>query len=160
MDQQNLPDQPEWLKNHKPPPGDGRGNPAWHKGMKSPNPHGRKADYGVPRTKITAMLMDNVGGILEKQIAKALEGDSGAATLVLSRVMAPLKADGERVRFAFDPALPLSDQLAQVAVAVAGGLVSVDTGQQISAMLSNLANVRSSENLEERIIALEARQVN
>ena len=73
MSQQNLPDQPEWLKNHKPPPGDGRGNPAWHKGMKSPNPHGRKSEFGVPRSKITAMLMENVGGILEKQIAEALE---------------------------------------------------------------------------------------
>ena len=64
------------------------------------------------------------------------------------------------MQFAFDPSLPLSEQLAQVAVAVADGQVAPDTGQQISAMLSNLANVRSSENLEERIIALEAKAVN
>lgn len=159
MDHQNLPDQPEWMKNHKPPPGDGRGNPNWHKGMKSPNPHGRKSDYGVPRTKITAMLMDNVGGILEKQIAKALEGDSGAATLVLSRVMAPLKADSERVRFHFDPALPISQQVEQVLAAIAAGAVAPDIGKQIIDAIAALSNVRANEELEQRIIQLEAKQI-
>jgi hypothetical protein len=160
MSQQNLPDAPEWLKNHNPPPGDGRGNPNWHKGMKSPNPHGRKADFGVPRTKITAMLMDNVGGILEKQIAKALEGDSGAATLVLSRVMAPLKADSERVRFHFDPALPISQQVEQVLAAIAAGAVAPDVGKQIIDAIAALSSVRANEDLEQRIIQLEARAVN
>ncbi len=159
MDQQNLPDKPEWLKNHNPPPGDGRGNPGWHKGMKSPNPHGRKADFGVPRTKITAMLMDNVGGILEKQIAKALEGDSGAATLVLSRVMAPLKADSERVRFHFDPALPISQQVEQVLAAIAAGAVAPDIGKQIIDAIAALSNVRANEELEQRIIQLEAKAI-
>lgn len=159
MDQQNLPDKPEWLKNHNPPPGDGRGNPGWHKGMKSPNPHGRKADFGVPRTKITAMLMDNVGGILEKQIAKALEGNSGAATLVLSRVMAPLKADSERVRFHFDPALPISQQVEQVLAAIAAGAVAPDIGKQIIDAIAALSNVRANEELEQRIIQLEAKAI-
>lgn len=159
MDHQNLPDQPEWMKNHKPPPGDGRGNPNWHKGMKSPNPHGRKSDFGVPRTKITAMLMDNVGGILEKQIAKALEGDSGAATLVLSRVMAPLKADSERVRFHFDPALPISQQVEQVLAAIAAGAVAPDIGKQIIDAIAALSNVRANEDLEQRIIQLEAKAI-
>ena len=147
------------MKNHKPPPGDGRGNPNWHKGMKSPNPHGRKSDFGVPRTKITAMLMDNVGGILEKQIAKALEGDSGAATLVLSRVMAPLKADSERVRFHFDPALPISQQVEQVLAAIAAGAVAPDIGKQIIDAIAALSNVRANEDLEQRIIQLEAKAI-
>ena len=159
MSQQNLPDQPEWLKNHKPPPGDGRGNPAWHKGMKSPNPHGRKAEFGVPRSKITSMLMENVGGILEKQIAKALEGDSGAATLVLSRVMAPLKADGERVRFYFDPSLPISQQVEQVIAAIAAGAVAPDTGKQIIDAIATLSNVRKNEELEDRLAILEAKAI-
>ncbi|WP_333830520.1 hypothetical protein [Pararhodobacter sp.] len=160
MGHQNLPDQPEWLKNHNPPPGHGRGNPKWHKGMKSPNPHGRKAVLGMARTEMAKLLQDNVGGVMEKQIEKALEGDSAAAQLVLSRVVAPLKASGERVRFSFDPTLPLSEQLAQVAVAVASGDVPPDVGQQISAMLSNLANVRTTEELEQRLTLLEAKAVN
>jgi hypothetical protein len=130
-----------------------------NKGMKSPNPHGRKADFGVPRTKITAMLMDNVGGILEKQIAKALEGDSGAATLVLSRVMAPLKADSERVRFHFDPALPISQQVEQVLAAIAAGAVAPDIGKQIIDAIAALSNVRANEELEQRIIQLEAKAI-
>ena len=159
MDQQNLPDEPEWLKNHNPPPGDGRGNPGWHKGMKSPNPSGRKPEFGVARTKITSMLMDNVGGILEKQIAKALEGDSGAATLVLSRVMAPLKADSERVRFHFDPALPISQQVEQVLAAIAAGAVAPDIGKQIIEAIAALSTVRMNEELELRVKTLEMKTV-
>ena len=159
MDQQNLPDEPEWLKNHNPPPGDGRGNPGWHKGMKSPNPSGRKPEFGVARTKITSMLMDNVGGILEKQIAKALEGDSGAATLVLSRVMAPLKADSERVRFHFDPALPISQQVEQVLAAIAAGAGAPDIGKQIIDAVAAPSNGRANTALLPASTKLEAKTI-
>lgn len=108
MGQQNLPDQPEWLKNHKPPPGDERGNPNWKKGGPSPNPSGRPAEHGVAKVKLASQIIDNATDILDVMIKKAKEGDSSAAQLVLSRIMAPLKASGERVRFSFDPSLPLS----------------------------------------------------
>jgi hypothetical protein len=160
MGQHNLPHQPEWLKNHKPPPGDGRGNPNWKKGGPSPNPSGRPAEHGVAKVKLASQIIDNATDILDVMIKKAKEGDSSAAQLVLSRIMAPLKASGERVRFSFDPTLPLSEQLAQVAVAVASGDVPPDVGQQISAMLSNLANVRTTEELEQRLTLLEAKAVN
>ena len=113
-DQETEVEQPEWLKNYTPAPGPTRGNPNWHKGMKSPNPSGKPADFGVARTKITRLLLDNAGGILEKQIAKALEGDSAAAQLVLSRVIAPLKSDSGRVKFDFDASLPISAQVERV----------------------------------------------
>ncbi|NTT85733.1 hypothetical protein HS053_07500 [Tabrizicola sp. SY72] len=105
------------------------------------------------------MLMDNVGGILEKQIAKALEGDSGAATLVLSRVMAPLKADSERVRFHFDPALPISQQVEQVLAAIAAGAVAPDIGKQIIDAIAALSTVRMNEELELRVKTLEMKTV-
>lgn len=172
MSQQNL--QPPWLKTlaaeevgeampevaGSEKPKRPRGNPNWVKGGPSPTPSGRKAEFGVARTKITGMLMDNVGGILEKQIAKALEGDSGAATLVLSRVMAPLRADSERVRFHFDPALPISQQVEQVLAAIAAGAVAPDIGKQIIDAIAALSTVRMNEELEQRIIQLEARPVN
>ena len=147
---------PDWLKNHVPLPNPG--NPNWRKGV-SGNPKGRPPGKTATQ-KVQAAL--NVGSVaVAKMVLEAAQaGDMQAAGLVLARVSPALRSQSQCVSFEFDPDLPLSEQLAQVAVAVASGLVAPDTGQQISAMLSNLANVRSSENLEERVIALEARPVN
>ena len=150
-DHESEVEQPEWLKNYSPAPGPTRGNPNWVKGGPSPNPSGRKADFGVARTKITKLLLDNAGGILEKQIEKALEGDSSAAQLVLSRVIAPLKSDSGRVKFDFDASLPISAQVEKVLAAVAAGQVSPEVGQQIVAAIGTLSSVRATEELEQRI---------
>lgn len=157
-DQKTELEQPEWLKNHVPKPPK-IGNPNWHKGMKSPNPNGRKAEFGTARTAIAKMLQESAGEILDVMIAKALEGDSAAAQLVLSRVVAPLRADSGRVKFPFDPSLPISAQVEQVLAAVAAGQVSPEVGQQIVGAISNLASVRATEDLEARIIQLEAKEV-
>lgn len=147
---------PDWLKNHVPAPNPG--NPNWKKGV-SGNPRGRPPGKTATQ-KVQAALNDGSLEVTQKVLEAAKGGDMTAAGMVLARVSPALRSQSQTVQFDFDPSLPLSEQLAQVAVAVAGGLVSPDTGQQISAMLSNLANVRSSENLEERIIALEAKAVN
>ena len=163
MSHQNDPstevEQPEWLKNFVPKPGHGRGNPNWVKGGPSPNPHGKSVNLGGPRTQVTKLLQENVCGILEKQIEKALEGDSAAASLVLSRVLAPLRSNAERVSFDFDPELPIGKQVEQVLAAVAAGRVPPDVAQMIVGAISNLASVRATEDLEARIIQLEAKEV-
>lgn len=149
--------QPDWAKNHTPLPNPG--NPNWKKGGPSPNPRGRLPGKTATQ-KVQAALNDGSLAVAQKVLEAAKGGDMTAAGMVLARVSPALRSQSQAVQFAFDPSLPLGEQLAQVAVAVADGQVSPDTGQQISAMLSNLANVRSSENLEERIIALEAKAVN
>lgn len=160
MGQQNLLHQPEWLKNHKPPPGDGRGNPNWKKGGPSPNPSGRPAEHGIAKVKLASQIIDSATDILDVMIKKAKEGDSSAAQLVLSRIMAPLKASGERVQFDFDPSLPISQQVEQVLVAVAAGQVAPDVGQQIITAIAALSSIRDSEELERRLTLLQAKEVN
>lgn len=146
--------QPDWMQGFQPEPWKGQ----WPKGV-SGNPKGRTPGR-TKSAKLVQRMLDEGGAVLDGVLAKAKEGDAANAALVLNRILPALRSQSQTVQFEFDPSLPLSEQLAQVAVAVASGLVPPDVGQQISAMLSNLANVRSSENLEERIIALEARAVN
>lgn len=148
--------QPDWLRNHVPAPNPG--NPNWRKGV-SGNPKGRPPGKTATQ-KVQAALNDGSLEVAKKVLEAALAGDMQAAAMVMARVSPALRSQAQCVQFELDPTLPLSEQLAQVAVAVAAGQVSPDTGQQISAMLSNLANVRSHENLEERILALEAKAVN
>lgn len=159
MSQQNLPDTPDWLKNFTPAPGHGRGNPNWHKGMASPNPHGRTPVLGIARTELAKMMQDNVSGVMEKQIEKALEGDSAAAQLVLSRIIAPLKASGERVQFAFNPEASITTQIEQVLAAVAAGEVPPDVGTQIISAINTLSQARVTEELADKVAALTAKDV-
>lgn len=147
---------PDWLVNHVPAPNPG--NPNWRKGV-SGNPKGRPPGK-TPTQRVQAALNEGSVEVAKKVLEAAQAGDMQAAGLVLARVSPALRSQSQCVQFDLDTSLPLSEQLAQVALAVAGGLVPPDTGAQISAMLSNLATVRSSEELEQRIIALEARAVN
>ncbi|MCU9850660.1 hypothetical protein OEZ60_22085 [Defluviimonas sp. WL0024] len=93
-------------------------------------------------------------------IQKALGGDSAAAQLVLSRVVAPLRADSGRVKFDFDASLPISQQVERVLDAVATGKVSPEVAQQIVSAIGTLSSVRATEELEQRITMLEAKAVN
>lgn len=149
--------QPPWLKNSEPKRGPG--NPNWKKGGPSPNPHGRTAKFGSPRTTLANQILENATEVVEVMIAKALEGDSGAASLILSRVLAPLRTEGGRVHFELDPSLSISEQVEQVLRAIAAGAIPPEVGKSIIESLGTLSNVRAAEELEQRILLLEAKAV-
>ena len=73
--------------------------------------------------------------------------------------MAPLKADSVRMRFHFDPSLPISHQVEQVLAPIAAGAVAPDVGKQIIGAIAALSNVRANEYLEQRILQLEAKAI-
>ena len=100
-------------------------------------------------------MLDEMRNIVAVLIGKALEGDSNAASIVLARTLPSLKAQAEKVNFAFDAAAPISDQVAQVLDAIAAGAVAPDVGRLIIDSIKSLADVRATEQLEARIAALE-----
>lgn len=59
----------------------------------------------------------------------------------------------------FDPAASTAGQVEAVIAAVATGTVPVDLGRQIIESIKMLADVRPVEELEARIITLEAKQI-
>jgi len=143
--------QPEWMQGYSPPA------PRWTKGMKSPNPSGRPKGIVDKRTKVTQALADDAPAIARVVIDAALEGDMQAASLVLSRVAPPLKQQAERVQFELDPNCPLSEQANQILVAVSEGRVDAETGKTLIGCISSVANIKAVEELEHRIILLEAK---
>lgn len=70
-----------------------------------------------------------------------------------------LRAQSQTVTFDFDPSLPVARQVEQVLAAIASGQIAPDLGQQIISAIGTLSNVRATEELEQRIITLEARAV-
>lgn len=140
----------------KPTPGP-PGNPKWVKGMKSPNPAGRPPG-STAQTILLKRMLENADGIVDMLIAKAMEGDTNSASLILSRIMPSIKAQSQRVAFDFDHTAPVSQQVEQVIAAIADGSVPADIGRQIVDAISSLSSIRANEELEARIAALEEKQ--
>lgn len=99
------------------------GNPNWVKGMKSPNPSGRPPGLS-PQSKLVQKMLENADGILDAIIAKAMEGDSSSASLILARIVPALKSQAQTVQFDFDHTASASDQAASILSAIASGAVS------------------------------------
>lgn len=151
---------PKWMEGWQPTPAKGRGgNPTWVKGMPSPNPKGRPPGITDKKAKLAHRMLADADGIVGVMVDKALEGDTGAASLILSRVLPALRGQSEKVQFPFDADAPVSEQVAQVLDAVAAGAVAPDVGKLIIESVKALADVRAVEELEQRIVLLEAKEV-
>lgn len=154
----NAPKIPPWQAGWTPdPPRDGIvtvGNPSWVKGINSPNPAGRPPGL-TPQSKLVQKMLENADGILDAVIAKAVEGDSASASLILARIVPALKSQGQAVQFAFDATAPVSEQAEAILTAISVGSVSPDVGRQILEAVNALSQIRATEQLEARIAALE-----
>jgi hypothetical protein len=148
---------PPWLNGPAQPPA--AAPVRWYKGMPSPNRSGRPKGIIDKRTKVTQALMDDAPAVARVVIDAALEGDLQACGLVLARVAPALRPETHPVQFPFDPNTPIARQIEQVLAAMAGGAVSPDVGRQIIDAIGTLGNVRAVEELEGRIITLEAKQI-
>ena len=124
----------------------------------SGNPKGRPPGPSRQQSLIRRML-DEADDMLSAQIAKAKEGDTAAAQLLFSRILPVLRSQSEKVCFELDPTLPLSQQTEAVLIAMSAGHVAPDVGKQIIDAITALGNVRAVEELEKRIVNLEAKQV-
>lgn len=152
---------PDWLVGWTPaPPAEPTttkavGNPAWTPGCESPNPAGRPAGIPDKRLLATRQMLDEMRDIVAVLVGRALEGDTNAASIVLSKVMPSIKAQAEKVQFYLNTDAPISEQVASVLDAIAAGALAPDVGRLIIESVKALSDVRATEQLEERIAALE-----
>lgn len=156
MTEQTEKIEPEWMKGFVPKPAPTK----WERGMASPNPLGRPKGVPDKRTKVTRALMDDAPAVARVVIDAAMEGDMQAAGLVLSRCAPVIKAQAERVQFELNKDAPLAEQARQIMQAVANGEVDPDTGRILIGCLNAVAGIEAVTELEQRIIELEAREVN
>jgi hypothetical protein len=127
--------------------------------MKSPNPGGRPKGIVDRRHKLHAAFADEAPAVARVVLDAALAGDMTAANIALARVSPPLKAQSERVQFELSPDVPLSEQARQILLAVSEGKLDAETARTLIGCLSSVAGIKATEELEQRIIILEARQV-
>lgn len=125
----------------------------------SGNPKGRKPGQLDTRQKLQNAFAEDVLDIAKAVVAKAKEGDIGAANIVLSRLLPPLRQQAERVQFELSRDVPLSEQAAQIVLAVASGLVDAETAKMLVTLLGAVADMKAIENLESRLLVLESKQI-
>jgi hypothetical protein len=127
---------------------------AWRKGQ-SGNPAGKAAGTGKVQA-LRASIEQHIPSIISGLVAKAtLEGDVGAARLLLERVLPPVKATEQATPLQL-PSGSLTDQGRAVLTAVAAGELSPTQGAQLVTAIGSLARLVELDELTNRITALEA----
>ena len=130
----------------KKPPG------RWKPG-ESGNPAGRKPGTGEVAA-IRAAIAGRVPELLDAMMTRALDGDVGAARLLLERAVAPLKA-AEQTQALSLPDGTLTVQGRAVLAAVAAGELAPGQGAALLGAIGTLARVTDIEEMEARLTKLE-----
>jgi len=128
----------------------------WKPGQ-SGNPAGRRPGSGEV-ARLRAAIAQAVPEIIARLVERAtMEGDVQAARLLLERVLPPVKA----VALPEPLPVPATGSLASrgeaVLAAMAAGEVSADAAEAAMAGLMAVARLRTIDDLERRIAALEQR---
>ena len=132
----------------------GVGNPNWKAGQ-SGNPAGRPPGVGEIG-KLRAAIGERVPEIVAAMMEKALEGDVGAARLLLERAIAPLKGIEQAVTLSLPNDGTLTAKASAVLSAAADGLLAPSQAAQLIAALGTLAKISEVDELAARIEKLEA----
>lgn len=117
----------------------------------SGNPAGRKPGVRNKSNVVAAEFAKEGSAVARKVLERALEGDMGAAALVLQRLSPPLRPAAEKVTFDFDPSLPIAEQGTAIMTAVAAGEIDPDTGKMLLDMLAAHLGLRDVETFLEEL---------
>ncbi len=126
----------------------------WKPG-ESGNPKGRARGTGDV-ARLRASIAGSVPAILQALTARALEGDVGAARLLLERAVAPLKAAELPTPLPL-PEGSLTQRGEAVLAAVADGTLAPGQGAALLGALGTLAKLVETDELAARVAALEER---
>lgn len=133
----------------KPPKGH-----SWKPG-ESGNPKGRPKGSGDV-AKVRAAIAARIPELLDAMMQRALDGDVGAARLLLERTVAPLKAT-ELAQPLNLPLGTLTEQGRAVMAAVSAGELAPGQGAALVGALGALARVAEVDELAARVAELEKR---
>ena len=124
----------------------------WKPG-ESGNPKGKPPGTGEV-AKLRAAIGERVPELLAAMMTRALDGDVGAARLLLERAVAPLKA-AEQTQALSLPDGALTEQGRAVLAAVAAGELAPGQGAQLLAAIGTLGKIAELDELAARITELE-----
>ncbi len=129
---------------------------SWKPGQ-SGNPAGRPAGVGEVG-KLRAVIGARVPELLTAMMDKALQGDVGAARLLLERAVAPLKGIEQAITLQLPNDGTLTAKANAVLSAAATGHLTPGQAAQLIAALGTLSKISEVDELAARITSLEKKQ--
>lgn len=128
---------------------------SWRPGV-SGNPKGRTPGTGKVAT-LREQINEAVPGIVKAMVDRALDGDPGAARLLVERVIPALRPEERPVAVHLPGEASLSDQGRALLAAVATGELAPSQASTLLAGLSTMAKLIETDELAARVAALEER---
>ena len=128
---------------------------SWRPGV-SGNPKGRTPGTGKVAT-LREQINEALPGIVKAMVNRALDGDPGAARLLVERVIPALRPEERPVTVHLPGDASLSDQGRALLTAVATGELAPSQASTLLAGLSTMAKLIETDELAARVAALEER---
>ena len=125
----------------------------WKSG-ESGNPKGRTPGTGEV-ARLRESIAEHLPEIITQLVAKAKEGDTQAARLLLERVLPPRKAIEPMVELTLPDGEGMTAQGVAIVQAVAAGILPPGQGAQLLTGLGALTRIKEIDELERRITQLE-----
>ena len=125
----------------------------------SGNPKGRPK--GRPDTRHLARYLgsDRIQRIIDKLAEQAEDGDTQAASFLLSKTLSGYKPETPTIdNFELNTSVSLSEQAQQITQSVAAGILTPDQGKLLIDGITAQARILETSELEQRILKLEAMQ--
>ena len=120
----------------------------------SGNPNGRPSGTGM-QSKLKEAVGDRFDQIVDRVVEAALLGDMTAASLILSRLVPPIKATQEPQAFPMY-GKSLTEKAESVLESVSAGLLSATDGKQILDAMAGVVRVHDGEILAKQLDQLKA----
>ncbi len=121
---------------------------------KSGNPAGRPKGIPNPQAKLRQLISDDLPAIIGALVEKAKGGDTGAASLLLSRCLPPLKPQSDTADEAIS-GKSIGQRAESILAATLDGSVSPTAAAEMMSALLAHAKIIEVHELERRIAVLE-----
>ena len=121
----------------------------------SGNPAGRPRGIPNPQARLRQAISEHVPAIITRLVAAALDGDVGAAGLLLSRVLPQAKPEAISLPV-FDGGT-MADRAEQVVSDAMSGTLSPTAAAELIGVLAAQAKIAEVSELAERMAAIEER---
>ena len=123
---------------------------------KSGNPGGRPKGIPNPSARLRHAIEKDIPEIIKAMVDAAIGGDVSAASLLLSRVLPPLRPEAQTAKLP-DTGASLADRAEAIASAALAGDLPTSTAADLMSVLQGQARVKEIDEIEQRLTAIEER---
>ena len=123
---------------------------------KSGNPGGRPKGIPNPSTRLRHAIEKDIPEIIKAMVDAAKGGDVSAASLLLSRVLPPLRPEAQTATLP-DTGTSLADRANAIASAALAGELPTSTAADLMSVLQGQARIKEIDDIEQRLRAIEER---